>query len=79
MRTLGQAPAYARGGAWSASPPRIGESNVVAGEGRTSAEIAEALGLAEGTVRNHLSEAIGKLGAANRVEAARIAREQGWL
>ena len=33
----------------------------------------------EGTVRNYLSEAIGKLGAANRVEAARIARQKGWL
>lgn len=35
--------------------------------------------LADGTVRNYLSEAIGKLGASNRIEAARIAREQGWL
>ena len=51
----------------------------LAGEGRTSAEIATALGLADGTVRNYLSEAIGKLGASNRIEAARIAREQGWL
>lgn len=51
----------------------------LAGEGRSSGDIAQALGLAEGTVRNYLSEAIGKLGAANRVEAARIAREQGWL
>lgn len=51
----------------------------LAGEGRSSVEIAQALGLAEGTVRNYLSEAIGKLGASNRIEAARIAREQGWL
>lgn len=35
--------------------------------------------LSEGTVRNYLSEAIGKLGASNRVEAARIARQRGWL
>ncbi|MDW8091254.1 MAG: LuxR C-terminal-related transcriptional regulator [Meiothermus sp.] len=46
--------------------------------GQTS-EIAAALGLSEGTVRNYLSEAIGKLGAANRIEAARIAREKGFI
>ncbi|QNM95880.1 response regulator transcription factor [Chitinimonas koreensis] len=51
----------------------------LAGEGRSSAEIAELIHLSEGTVRNKLSEAIGKLGAANRVEAARIARDKGWL
>ena len=38
-----------------------------------------ALGLSEGTVRNYLSDAIAKLGAANRIEAARTAREKGWL
>ncbi len=51
----------------------------LAGEGRTSGEIADALRLAEGTVRNYLSEASSKLGAANRVDAARIARAKGWL
>jgi two-component system response regulator DesR len=51
----------------------------LAGDGHSSVDIAQALGLADGTVRNYLSEAIGKLGASNRVEAARIAREQGWL
>jgi len=68
--------------AWGEADPLSDRERQVlrlAGEGRMSAEIAEALGLAEGTVRNYLSEAIGKLGAANRVEAARIAREQGWL
>jgi two-component system response regulator DesR len=50
-----------------------------AGEGRSSAEIAAELHLSEGTVRNYLSEAIAKLGAANRTDAARIARVRGWL
>jgi two-component system, NarL family, response regulator DesR len=50
-----------------------------AGDGRSSAEIAIELRLSEGTVRNYLSEAIAKLGAANRVDAARIARTRGWL
>jgi two-component system response regulator DesR len=50
-----------------------------AGEGQSGPEIARALHLSEGTVRNYLSEAISKLGAGNRVEAARIARAKGWL
>ncbi len=50
-----------------------------AGEGRSSSEISGELRLSEGTVRNYLSEAISKLGAANRVDAARIARAKGWL
>ncbi len=51
----------------------------LAGDGVTSLDIANDLGLSEGTVRNYLSEAISKLGAANRTEAARIARTKGWL
>jgi two-component system response regulator DesR len=51
----------------------------LAGEGMTSFDIATKLSLSEGTVRNYLSEAISKLGASNRVEAARIARTKGWL
>jgi two-component system response regulator DesR len=50
-----------------------------AGEGLSSAEIAAQLRLSEGTVRNYLSDAINKLGATNRVDAARIARSRGWL
>ena len=50
-----------------------------AGEGETTAELAKSLRLSEGTVRNYLSEAISKLGAANRIEAARTARAKGWL
>ncbi|PIE39719.1 MAG: DNA-binding response regulator [Gammaproteobacteria bacterium] len=51
----------------------------LASEGLKTREIAERLFLSEGTVRNYLSEAIGKLNAANRVDAARIARKKGWL
>jgi two-component system response regulator DesR len=51
----------------------------LAGEGMSSGDIAAELNLSEGTVRNYLSEAISKLGAGNRVEAARIARTKGWL
>lgn len=51
----------------------------LAGEGKTGTEISSVLGLSEGTVRNYLSDAISKLGAGNRVEAWRIAREKGWL
>ncbi|MFL6385930.1 MAG: response regulator transcription factor [Terriglobales bacterium] len=50
-----------------------------AADGATSAEIAASLHLSEGTVRNYLSEVMSKLGAHNRVEAARIARMKGWL
>jgi len=51
----------------------------LAGDGRSSGAIAGELRLSEGTVRNYLSEAITKLGAENRVDAARIARVKGWL
>lgn len=51
----------------------------LAGEGLTAGTIAAQLHLSDGTVRNYLSEAIGKVGASNRIEAARIARERGWL
>jgi two-component system response regulator DesR len=50
-----------------------------AGDGRSSVEIAAELRLSEGTIRNYLSEVISKLGAANRTDAARIARTRGWL
>lgn len=51
----------------------------VASEGWSTGRMADNLHLSEGTVRNYLSEAIGKTGASNRTEAARIARRQGWL
>ena len=48
-------------------------------EGLASSDIAKRLNLSEGTVRNYLSEAIAKLGVTNRIEAARLARQRGWL
>jgi two-component system response regulator DesR len=68
--------------AWTEPDPLTDRERQVlrlAGEGQTSNDIAIELRLSEGTVRNYLSEAISKLGAANRVEAARIARNKGWL
>jgi two-component system response regulator DesR len=68
--------------AWTEPDPLTDRERQVlrmAGTGRTSAQIAEALFLSEGTVRNYLSEAIGKLSAGNRIEAAAIARHKGWL
>ena len=47
--------------------------------GASLAEIAARLVLSEGTVRNHLSTAVQKLGAQNRMEAARLAEQKGWL
>ncbi|RZQ55944.1 DNA-binding response regulator [Pseudidiomarina tainanensis] len=51
----------------------------LAGQGMSTQAIAQALFIAEGTARNYLSEAISKLHASNRVEAARIAHQKGWL
>jgi len=68
--------------AWAEPDPLTDRERQVlrlAGEGRASGDIAVELKLSEGTVRNYLSEAISKLGATNRVEAARIARAKGWL
>jgi two-component system response regulator DesR len=69
--------------AWSADDDPLSDRErkilQLAGDGRSSAEIAASLRLSEGTVRNYLSEAIAKLGAANRIDAARIARTRGWL
>ncbi len=68
--------------AWGEADPLTDRERQVlrmAGDGETGAEIAGKLNLSEGTVRNYLSEAISKLGASNRTEAARIARQKGWL
>ncbi len=68
--------------AWTERDPLSDRERQVlrlAADGATGAAIAARLFLSEGTVRNYLSDAISKLGAANRVEAARMAREKGWL
>ncbi|MFL6593155.1 MAG: response regulator [Luteimonas sp.] len=68
--------------AWSdADPLNDRERQVLrlAGEGLSAGEIAIQLSLSAGTVRNYLSEAIGKLGVGNRIEAHRLARQKGWL
>jgi two-component system response regulator DesR len=63
------------------SPLTAREREVLAAarEYATVADIAAALHLSPGTVRNYLSAAIGKVGARNRVEAIRSAEEKGWL
>jgi two-component system response regulator DesR len=63
------------------SPLTERESDVLraARDGGTVADIARQLRLSEGTVRNHLSSAIGKTGARTRAEAVRLALDNGWL
>lgn len=68
--------------AWSEADPLNDRERQVlrlAGEGQSAGEIASQLNLSHGTVRNYLSEAIGKLGVGNRIEAYRLARQKGWL
>lgn len=68
--------------AWTEQDPLSDRERQVlrlAGEGSSSADIAEQLSLSQGTVRNYLSEIISKLGVSNRIEAYRLARQQGWL
>jgi two-component system, NarL family, response regulator DesR len=48
-------------------------------DGATIADIAKRLFLSEGTVRNYLSSSISKTGTRNRVEALRVAEDNGWL
>ena len=68
--------------AWGEADPlsdRERQALRLAGEGLSAGEIAQQLNLSHGTVRNYLSEAIGKLGVGNRIEAYRLARQRGWL
>jgi len=68
--------------AWSEADPLNDRERQVlrlAGEGLSAGDIASRLNLSQGTVRNYLSEAIGKLGVGNRIEAYRLARQKGWL
>ncbi len=68
--------------AWGESDPLNDRERQIlrmAGEGINANEIGDQLHLSHGTVRNYLSEAIGKLGVGNRVEAYRLARQKGWL
>lgn len=68
--------------AWGEADPLNDRERQVlrlAGEGLTAGEIAAQLHLSQGTVRNYLSESIGKLGVGNRIEAYRLARQKGWL
>ncbi|GAB3068856.1 response regulator transcription factor [Micromonospora schwarzwaldensis] len=67
--------------ATGASPLTGRETEVLrtARGGGTVAELAAMLHLSEGTVRNHLSSAIGKTGARNRADAVRLAEANGWL
>jgi two-component system response regulator DesR len=64
-----------------ASPLTTRETEVLraARDGGTVADVAGALHLSEGTVRNHLSAAIGKTGARTRAEAVKLAEDRGWL
>lgn len=59
--------------------PREKQVLAAAIDGATVANMAERLFLSEGTIRNHLSAAIQKLGVRNRIEAARLAEQKGWL
>jgi two-component system response regulator DesR len=67
--------------AGGASPltARERDALVAARDGATIADIAKLLFLSEGTVRNYLSSAISKTGTRNRVEALRVAEDNGWL
>ncbi len=68
--------------AWSESDPLTNRERQVlrlSAAGLSNAQIATDLSLNDGTVRNYISEAISKLGANNRIDAARIARDKGWL
>ena len=82
-RRPGRRPEPGRGDARPAgrrrSPTASATSSSRRRGGATVADVAGALHLSEGTVRNYLSSAIAKTGARNRVEAATVADDRGWL
>lgn len=59
--------------------PRERDVLQLAAQGMTLQDIGAKLFLSHGTVRNYMSEVIGKLGANTRIEAIRIAQDKGWL
>lgn len=68
--------------AWASPDPLSDRERSIlrlAEEGKSNKEIASLLNLSAGTIRNYLAEATHKLGVSNRIEASRIARENGWL
>ncbi len=68
--------------AWGEADPLSDRERQVlklAADGMSNQDIGDQLHLAHGTVRNYLSEIMAKLQASNRTEAARIARQKGWL
>ena len=68
--------------AWASPDPLSDRERSIlrlAEEGKSNKEIASLLHLSAGTIRNYLADATHKLGASNRIEASRIARENGWL
>ncbi|NGZ75391.1 response regulator transcription factor [Saccharibacillus alkalitolerans] len=59
--------------------PREQEILRLAAEGSSASEIAEKLHLSYGTVRNYISETLGKLAVKSRIEAVKLAEEKGWI
>ncbi|MBA8796210.1 two-component system response regulator DesR [Friedmanniella endophytica] len=74
-----QLAAEAIGAGDSPLSPREADVLALAAEGSPVEEIADRASLSAGTVRNYLSAAVTKLGVANRHEAARLARDRGWI
>nr|WP_294914732.1 response regulator transcription factor [uncultured Neokomagataea sp.] len=68
---------------WDALPDPLNDRERMmlrcAEAGKTNQNIAETMNLSTGTVRNYFSEIVQKLDAKNRIEASRIARQNGWL
>ncbi|HEX2143489.1 MAG TPA: response regulator transcription factor [Glycomyces sp.] len=70
-------PIQVAGGGLASLTPRETEVLALIGEGMSNAEIAAELGMAEATVKSHVTRVLAKLGLASRVQAAIFAREHG--